>query len=111
VTHDDLMNKHHDLLHKCGYLEIREGWHPIVDNLCSELTRLIEQGHPRIYAVQVKSKFGGLRLYIEGDPSTTQVHAINDAERISKHTCETCGEPGKQIVEKGWVYTACEKHK
>ena len=111
MTHDDLMNKHHDLLHRCGYLEIQEGWYPLVDNLCSELTSLIEQGHPQIHAVQVKSKFGGLRFYTEGEPSTDQVHLIDDAERISKRTCETCGEHGAQTVKMGWVYTACEKHK
>ena len=111
VTHDDLMDKHHYLLHKCGYLEIQEGWYPLVDNLCSELTRLIEQGHPRIHAVQVKSKFGGLRFYTEDDPSAAQVQVITDAERVSEHTCETCGKPGKQTIKQGWVYSACEEHK
>jgi len=58
--------------------------------------------------VQVKEKFGTLRLYIEKGNQTSFAIA-SYAELMSRCTCEVCGDSGK-TYEIGWCKTLCEKH-
>jgi hypothetical protein len=94
----------------CWGFEIGDGWVRIIEQLSKKLER-INQGlppdEPRIEAVQVKEKFGGLRFY------TNMCHDEADrliaaAERKSYKTCEMCGKPGKPNSD-GWVITLCAK--
>lgn len=110
MTHDDLMNKHKRILHLCGYLEVSECWYSLIDSLCTDLQVLADASDLQVEALQVKEKFGGLRFYVM-NATGEMLDLIDKAEDASFAICETCGEPGKQAVEKGWVYTACEKHK
>jgi hypothetical protein len=56
--------------------------------------------------VQIKEKFGGLRVYLNGEtPEMTA--AIIEAERKSFETCEQCGAPGK-LRRGGWISTLCD---
>jgi hypothetical protein len=57
------------------------------------------------HATQVKSKFGGLRFY--GTFSDKMQKIIDKYESRSYHTCEMCGEKGRE-VNMGWIYTVCE---
>ena len=57
---------------------------------------------------QIKEKYGTLRLYCLGAPST--VHDILwKYERLSAHYCMTCGKPGK-LYKMGWWTTCCLEH-
>lgn len=70
-------------------IECESGWkelyQPIID-LCE------------LYGVtvlQIKEKFGGLRIYVRGDRSGELGKIISAAEEASFHTCEECGEDRK----------------
>lgn len=59
-----------------------------------------------IEIVQIKQKFGGLRVYIEGGNSEIE-RLIRNAETLSFTICEQCGAPGK-LGGRGWVRVRCE---
>jgi len=58
--------------------------------------------------MQIKEKFGTLRLYCGNVDETT--NAVTDfAELMSATTCEFCGQPGK-TYRTGWYKTLCPTH-
>ncbi len=57
---------------------------------------------------QIKEKFGGLRFYYEGGDDHIS-GMVDMAESWAGHTCETCGNMGKQR-EGGWIRTLCDTH-
>ena len=69
--------------------------------------REVKETIPQLQFVQVKEKYGTLRLYtnyvddyIDG--------VVNMAESMSAYTCETCGVPGK-TTGTSWYYTLCRR--
>jgi hypothetical protein len=69
--------------------------------------REVKETTPQLQFVQVKEKYGTLRLYtnyvddyIDG--------VVNMAESMSAHTCEICGVPGK-ITGISWYHTLCRR--
>lgn len=91
---------------------VSKGWKDIIYELSVILERLCieyviqnpEAPKPRI--AQIKSKFGGLRFYMDG--ATKEMHeAIGDAERKSYSTCEICGAAGDRS-DGGWIMTLCD---
>jgi hypothetical protein len=60
----------------------------------------------QVVAVQVKSKFGGLRFYANGGDDTTD-GMIRMAEGISYRICEYCSSKAQQQSVGGWIHTAC----
>lgn len=57
---------------------------------------------------QIKSKYGSLRLYYDGgDDYVAGVTSL--AERISKRTCEVCGDSGVMHTQ-GWWTVRCKEH-
>ena len=89
------------------------GWYWLLDKLCQHLQWNIDRnGDPQLKAVQVKEKFGSLRVYTEG--GNAEQHAvIHFAEALSYGICETCGTTKgvEQRRKNGWVYTSCEECK
>lgn len=88
------------------------GWHPIIDDLHSNLQMLLGDYD----VLQIKEQYGGLRYYLlldfRGSPESRvqALHAIGDAERQSLLTCEGCGEDGDTQYHGGWYKTLCSKH-
>lgn len=82
------------------YFECGEGWYDLLD----ELGAVLELANTE--AVQVKSKFGGLRCYV-GDAPDDVYEAIDAAEAKAWKTCETCGDPGQRRGG-GWIQTLCD---
>jgi len=69
--------------------------------------REVKETIPQLQFVQVKEKYGTLRLYtnyvddyIDG--------VVNMAESMSAYTCEICGVPGK-LTGSGWYNTLCRR--
>ena len=103
----------------CWGFDCGDGWYPLIDRLCRQITEIDPDG--RVRATQVKEKFGGLRFYItittEGMPEEEagslcdKVYAlIGTAEGESCGTCEDCGEPGVPMSSSyGWWKTLCQK--
>lgn len=80
------------------------GWRPFVR---PALEAIVAAGGD---IVQVKEKFGGLRIYVH-DGDRDKIDAIVEAaEKQADRTCEKCGKPGKIVNLKGWLKNACEDH-
>ena len=56
--------------------------------------------------VQLKEKFGGIRLY-SNFASDELYDIIDKYEQISYKTCGVCGKPATKI-SKGWIYPYCD---
>lgn len=60
--------------------------------------------------VQVKEKFGQLRLYHNGVPHGSNVGDITSIySHISEHTCAYCGRFGVPLTDAGWVLPICRE--
>ena len=58
--------------------------------------------------VQIKEKYGGLRIYVGGAPKS--VHQLIDKyEELSYSYCQICGKPGK-VYDNGWIMVLCPYH-
>jgi hypothetical protein len=83
-----------------------DGWHGLLNDLGRAL-----DGIP-VRAVQVKEKFGTLRVHVTEDESLSEETrtfvdaAVREAERASSITCEECGSPGS-MVRGAWWQTLC----
>jgi hypothetical protein len=69
----------------------------------------------KITILQIKEKFGGLRIYLStsglSESAKQQVdRAVFLAECRAACTCETCGERGRLWSGDGWLVTSCDAH-
>jgi len=86
--------------------ECGDGWFDLINNLITKIDELDVNNEVRIF--QIKEKFGGLRVYIDG-PGTDEIYdLIEKAENESYKICEKCGNPGKPN-KKGWISTLCDE--
>ena len=83
------------LQYEYTYGMVGPGWHHLV--------KQVLEGVPEDTTIlQVKSKFGQLRIYLSPEhPLEEQVL------HKSMEICPTCGLPADQVVISGWVYTLC----
>lgn len=101
--------------------ECGNGWFPIINSLCYNIQQHID-GHnkyakdrkanpiPQVVFLQVKEKFGALRIYHQGGDE--YCHGLVDmAATWSWSTCEVCGKGGKRHVghTKGWIRSMCDE--
>jgi hypothetical protein len=81
---------------------IGDGWMPL---LVPVVALSKKKGIP---LVQVKEKFGGLRIYTDVADEELDA-AIRKAEEKASHTCEICGnEEASLRSNKGWLTTRCD---
>mgnify|MGYP001270225930 CR=1 FL=1 len=72
---------------------VGKGWGPLLLGLWGKKA-------PDILVVQVKEKFGGLRVYFDTPPAAGDAevsrfsNAVTQAESASYRICELCGKPG-----------------
>jgi hypothetical protein len=86
-------------------LGIGEGWCPFVEPVLEDISR---KGGT---IVQVKEKFGGLRIYTHGGDYEAISDLIRGAESAVSHICEECGKVGSLSQNKrGWMKTLCIDH-
>ena len=74
--------------------QVAAGWLPIVDEMLVALKDL------PITIVQIKEKFGQLRVYADDvtyEQATEIAEIIEIATYKARHTCEICGKPGKPV--------------
>lgn len=101
------------LFAKLNHIECSDGWYTLLYSLSTNIEHMIkqlpEEMQGQIHAVQVKSKYGGLRFYM--DHSTPRIDgAIDLAEDLSNNMCEDCGNYGGHKNLEGWIVTLCDKH-
>ena len=89
--------------------ECGAGWHPLIVELLDELQAISDKEDFDLEVLQVKEKFGELRVYVnyETDVITELIDKYSKRSRI---TCEVCGEVGSMRKYRGWLYVGCEKH-
>ena len=89
-----------------------DGWFDILWRLCEDLEPLVaafeEASGSQFEVLQVKEKFGGLRVYVN-DANEAIDQRIETAIQESFHTCEVCGQPGT-LREDSWIKTLCDEH-
>lgn len=90
-----------------------DGWYIILRQLCTTLSRHFREvaritGEKLPFKfLQIKEKFGALRIYYEGGDTFTK-GAIDMAEAMSAYTCDVTGAPGKLCRKpSGWLQTLC----
>lgn len=90
---------------------IPDGWRiAFGEQLCQELKdALDEYDYTDEYTIlQIKEKYGCLRIYDNGIPIGCRVHdIIRKYERISEKTCIGCGKPATKI-SLGWICPWCD---
>lgn len=89
-------------------IEVGDGWIPLVFELHQQLKSL----DPTYEIIQVKEKFGILRVYFRAIDSSkyTEMEKITSVyEAHSGIICEFCGGFGKSCNLGGWMKTYCDQ--
>ncbi|RVH69217.1 hypothetical protein CN198_14250 [Sinorhizobium meliloti] len=90
-------------------------WVELLDDFFAVVDRVLP-AEAAFQLLQVKEKFGGLRIYydIDGavpDAVSNEIKEANlRAEARSEHICETCGKRGRMSNRGGYYTTICEEH-
>ena len=87
--------------------ECNDGWQWLVLNLLREIDDLYEDNINKISILQIKEKYGILRIYASTSNKELD-DIIEKYEHLSKHTCEICGAEGKMIRDEYWIMVRCE---
>lgn len=94
---------------KCSF-ECADGWSAPVEAMLAELAPVVAGTDFAI--VQVKEKFGGLRVYWQGKVDAPAVRAIIErAEEVAGRTCEVSGRPGQLVNNGGWYRVLDPEHR
>ncbi len=96
--------REHPVFADLGYFQCDDGWFNIL-NAFGRASCL-----KRPVAVQVKEKFGSLRIYLSHiDPSMDSLVVMADI--LSATTCEVCGNVGQHCAVRRWHRTLCDEHR
>jgi hypothetical protein len=118
LSYDELLVKYPKLYADLPYFECEDGWIGLIDELSKKLEEINNKYadfEERIYAVQVKQKFGGLRFYcyttdnIRKEDHELKDKLIQQAESASYTICEMCSSPATQTKSGGWIMALCEE--
>ena len=74
-----------------------------------EIKNLQQQIEDAPIFVQIKEKFGTLRMYYDGGDEFVR-GIVGFAEHYSCFCCEKCGNTGEMITNGGWHQTLCNEH-
>ena len=87
-------------------VECSSGWFGILYQLMEAFTKV--QDLPEdFHIMQIKEKFGGLRVYVSSG-SEEVYDLIRKAEEVAMKTCEACGSEAGSISTIGsWMRTLC----
>jgi hypothetical protein len=90
-------------------LECSEGWYGVILDTFKKISAIVlREERTDFRIVQVKEKFGGLRIYCNYFTHKID-EVITEAEEKAKKTCEICGSPGT-LRKEGWRRTLCDVH-
>lgn len=92
-----------------------DGWHRLLERLFNDLEPMasaVEAGAPdkAPRVLQVKEKFGGLRVYLSKVGTPEMSARIDVAEEEASRTCYVCGEPGQMLDFNGFYNVRCPLH-
>jgi hypothetical protein len=100
-------------------IETGNGWFPLIDSLCHNIQEHVDSHNKyrkeeppmdQMVFLQVKEKFGGLRIYTKGGDEYCH-GLISMTESISYRFCEICGNAGYLNVghTSGWIQSVCKE--
>ncbi len=103
------------LVNRYGF-ECGDGWFELISNFSNQaeakVKEMKEEGVEEIklpLVLQVKEKFGGLRIYMD-DTYGMMNALIDSALKEAARTCELCGQSGIRRESKtGWWMTLCDE--
>lgn len=80
------------------------------DLICEDIHKVLKRTNQinDYTIVQIKSKYGSLRWYDNGDKTGEIQDIITKYEHISSRTCEKCGKFPSPVINNGWVICLCE---
>lgn len=119
-----LVGDYERVINKQFMLGVGAGWWKILLEGFDRIEAILKEVPDTFIAIlQVKEKFGGLRVYTDlrrsnGDRLDWGEHeelhnrvgiVIEEMEYKAAITCEMCGEPGESRGG-GWIKTLCDKH-
>jgi hypothetical protein len=89
--------------------EVGDGWLKILVEMFEEIAKIpLSENDKPFGFLQIKEKFGDLRVYaIGGNDKTTEI--IKNAEVKASETCDICGAKGLKRND-GWISVRCEEH-
>lgn len=105
MTNEELEAKYPDLYIP---LECGPGWNGLIGEVFAIAQSRVLNRKVSVKFVQIKEKFGGLRMYFDGGDDYI-AGAVNLAESVSYRTCEVTGKPGRLCKRGGWLRTLCEE--
>jgi hypothetical protein len=103
-------NKDDDMISLIGCFgfECGNGWYKLIDDTLNKINqKVIELNIKYFEIVQIKQKFGSLRIYTNFHIEEIE-DIIEDAEDLSKIICEGCGKSGK-LRNDGYLMILCDK--
>jgi len=106
--------KYGDLIDPRCEISTMKGWDSIVDNALYKIgiavrSNIDEDDELTLSVVQIKEKFGGLRIYTDFTDDKIE-KIINDAEEEASRTCEYCGsQEGATLFQGAWLKTLCKE--
>lgn len=93
----------------CYGLDHDDGWFLIVYTMCRAIDSYVKQNKIQYEFVQIKQKFGTLRVYDRGGDEYTKT-IISMTEFMSSVICEVTGRPGRLYCSPTqWYKTLCEE--
>lgn len=91
--------------------ECGDGWLPILEDLFAKFDEIAKRDKFEDFqVVQVKEKFGGLRVYVDGGNKEIN-KLITEAGKKADKTCEVCGSSAETHEIDNWYTTLCERCK
>ncbi len=87
-------------------LAVADGWMPLLDQLCHDLSAVVREDGLDFQTTQVQATPGGLRFYAQRGTARTWV-LINAAEMRSNTICECCGDTSHPRNGQGFAATIC----
>jgi hypothetical protein len=85
------------------------GWAALIDDVFTIAGEALAGTGQQLRVLQIKQKLGGLRIAVDDlppDAMTAVSRAMQEAEFLSFATCETCGGPGRLMIDRlGWWAT------
>lgn len=101
----EFIKSHPDNFKNCWFgVECDSGWHQLVLDTVRHCIKL----DPWIHFMQIKEKFGGLRIYCS--PTKEEIlDYLEIIERKSLTICEYCGIDGASVRGNLWLKTLCNE--
>jgi hypothetical protein len=111
---EELVLRHPELFGGVARPEVDSGWADLVERAVERIAKASKSGQSPVRIVQVKEKYGTLRVYTDRIDDIATAAAVDEAIALasarSACTCEVCGAEGR-LHERGDVFaTACDEH-